>query len=86
MDGPGPPDRLLQGGTHGWVQPVQRPGQRLGWHPDRIQTNPIEAFGKFDQGRDPVLADPRADRPHLLDGVLDVQRRPGHHGTQGPGS
>ena len=73
VDQAGPPERLLQRRTHGRVQFVQRAVQRRGRYPDTLQRAVVEPLGVLDQRSGPPTMHVLADRPHLLQGGLDVE-------------
>ena len=78
---PQPGDRLLQAGTHGGVEAVQRLGQGGRRHRDVGLLDLVELRAELDDRLDPAMAHGVADRTHDVEGGLDVELCARHHGA-----
>ena len=58
-------------------------GERLGGHPDPLQLDAVELLRVVDQRRGAAMMHVLADRPHLLQGGLDVELGTGQQVAQG---
>ena len=82
VDEAGAADALLQRVTHGRVEVVEGLPDRLGGHPRGRELHAVETRGVLPYGRGSAMSHVVADRPHLLQGGLDVELGSRQHGAQ----